>query len=109
MQLPNTSGGCAGIGRTGTFCTVDIALRRLRCADLRNPQEVKAAVSIKRIVAALRRQRPGMVQTFDQYLLCYQVSHWRRIMSCMLSPPSILTPTWWQLSALHLQHSQGVA
>ena len=54
---------------------MDVALRRLRCADLRNPKEVKAAVSIKRIVAALRRQRPGMVQTFDQYLLCYQVGH----------------------------------
>ena len=91
MQL--SSGRCAGIGRTGTFCTVDVALRRLRCADLRNPKEVKAAVSIKRIVAALRRQRPGMVQTFDQYLLCYQVRHWVRVMPCLPDPARILTPT----------------
>ena len=31
------------------------------------------AVNIKRIVLALRKQRPGMVQTVDQYLFCYLV------------------------------------
>ena len=63
----------AGIGRSGTFCAVDIALKRLRDADLRDPKAVHTAINIKRIVTALRKQRPGMVQTFEQYLLCYQV------------------------------------
>ena len=67
------SGLCAGIGRSGTFCTVDIALRRLAAADMRDPRAVHNAINIKRIVTALRKQRPGMVQTFEQYLLCYQV------------------------------------
>ena len=65
--------GVAGIGRSGTFCAVDIALRRLAAADLRDPKAVHNAINIKRIVTALRRQRPGMVQTYDQYLLGYQV------------------------------------
>ena len=52
---------------------MDIALRRLAAADLRDPKAVHNAINIKRIVAALRKQRPGMVQTFEQYLLCHQV------------------------------------
>lgn len=67
--------GFAGIGRTGTFCTVDIALRRLRA--LKNvgatPAVAKQAVDIKQIVQRLRRQRQGMVQTKSQYVFCHEV------------------------------------
>ena len=66
-QIP---GGCAGIGRTGTFCAVDIALQRLRSPDY---GAVVSAAELKPLVAELRRQRAGMVQTPEQYLFCYQV------------------------------------
>lgn len=60
----------AGIGRTGTFCAVDIALARLRAAEY---GAVVSAAELKPVVAELRRQRAGMVQTAEQYLFCYQV------------------------------------
>ena len=69
MQRPASSAR-AGIGRTGTFCAVDIALQRLRSADY--GASVSAA-ELKPVVAELRRQRAGMVQTPEQYLFCYQV------------------------------------
>eukprot|EP00127_Corallochytrium_limacisporum_P005746 Clim_evm125s210 gene=Clim_evmTU125s210 len=56
----------AGIGRTGTLCTVDIALARL---------EKKLMISIPVIVSELKRQRYGMVQTKDQYEFIYQVMY----------------------------------
>lgn len=60
----------AGIGRTGTFCTLDIALQRLKSDSYGT---VVSAAELKPVVAELRRQRAGMVQTPDQYLFCYQV------------------------------------
>ena len=61
----------AGIGRTGTFCTVDVVLRRLRAMATGDIHGAKAAVEIRTIVEALRQQRMGMVQTPDQYLFCH--------------------------------------
>ena len=46
----------AGIGRTGTFCTIDLAVRKLLAGD-------EGGLDIPGIVALLRSQRPGMVQT----------------------------------------------
>ena len=46
----------AGIGRTGTYCTIDLALRKLLAGD-------EGGLDIRGIVALLRTQRPGMVQT----------------------------------------------
>ncbi|KAK9826858.1 hypothetical protein WJX81_000664 [Elliptochloris bilobata] len=63
----------AGIGRTGSFCAVDIALRRLgRATETGNAAAAEVAVDMRRIVAELRAGRWGMVQTLEQYLLCYQ-------------------------------------
>ncbi|CAL5228150.1 g11230 [Coccomyxa viridis] len=59
----------AGIGRTGTFCAVDIALQRLRSPDY---SAAVSAAELKPVVAELRRQRCGMVQTPEQYHFCYQ-------------------------------------
>ena len=59
-----------GIGRTGTFCAVDIALQRLRSSDY---GAAVSAAELKPLVAELRRQRAGMVQTPEQYAFCYQV------------------------------------
>ena len=62
----------AGIGRTGTFLVVDMMLRRLRGLDPKDVNGGRQAVNIKRIVAALRKERAGMVQSLAQYLFCYR-------------------------------------
>jgi protein tyrosine phosphatase len=46
----------AGIGRTGTFCTIDHTLRRILAGDL-------TAINIENTVQQFRQQRDGMVQT----------------------------------------------
>lgn len=53
----------AGIGRTGAFITIDLSIKQLRN---------QAETDIYEIVRELRLQRYGMVQTFDQYVFCYQ-------------------------------------
>ncbi|KAF6254095.1 protein-tyrosine phosphatase-like protein [Scenedesmus sp. NREL 46B-D3] len=68
----------AGIGRTGTFCAVDILLQRLDawpcCRDGAGPDrgEVEAALNLPALVHELRQQRMGMVQTLEQYAFVYQ-------------------------------------
>ncbi|WIA40685.1 hypothetical protein OEZ86_004381 [Tetradesmus obliquus] len=68
----------AGIGRTGTFCAVDILLQRLDawpgCNGGAGPErgEVEAALNLPALVHELRRQRMGMVQTLEQYAFVYQ-------------------------------------
>ena len=107
----NSSGGpivvhcSAGIGRTGTFCTVHAAVEKFRAeraGSVPGPEGAASAVlrpasrhanaveaspldaasvsrdgtppghlSVLRIVEHLRRARPGMVQTRDQYTFAY--------------------------------------
>jgi tyrosine-protein phosphatase non-receptor type 9 len=61
-----------GIGRTGTFCAIDILLQRLdawpSCQEGSGPDraEVEAALNLPALVHELRRQRMGMVQTLEQ-------------------------------------------
>ena len=50
---------------------MDIALQRLRSPDY---SAAVSAAELKPVVAELRRQRCGMVQTPEQYHFCYQVS-----------------------------------
>ncbi|KAG7458826.1 hypothetical protein MATL_G00224750 [Megalops atlanticus] len=52
----------AGIGRTGTFCTLDICLSRL---------EDIGTVDVKQTVWRMRTQRAFSIQTWDQYYFCY--------------------------------------
>ncbi|RUS84290.1 hypothetical protein EGW08_007934, partial [Elysia chlorotica] len=53
----------AGIGRTGTFITVDICLRRL---------EDVGTVDVRETVRKIRSQRAFSIQMPDQYVFCHQ-------------------------------------
>uniref|UniRef100_A0A672J878 Tyrosine-protein phosphatase non-receptor type 9 n=1 Tax=Salarias fasciatus TaxID=181472 RepID=A0A672J878_SALFA len=52
----------AGIGRTGTFCTLDICLSRL---------EDIGTIDVRQTVRRMRTQRAFSIQTWDQYYFCY--------------------------------------
>ncbi|XP_061687026.1 tyrosine-protein phosphatase non-receptor type 9 isoform X2 [Syngnathoides biaculeatus] len=52
----------AGIGRTGTFCTLDICLSRL---------EDVGTVDVQQTVRRMRTQRAFSIQTWEQYYFCY--------------------------------------
>jgi len=60
----------AGIGRTGTFCTVHSIIEKLRL-DLQQRPDEDPEVNIVKTVLFMREQRPGMVQTREQYMFCY--------------------------------------
>ena len=53
----------AGIGRTGTFITVDVCLRRL---------EDVGTVDVRETVRRIRSQRAFSIQMPDQYVFCHQ-------------------------------------
>merc|ERR1711994_563127 len=52
----------AGIGRTGTFATLDIAIRKF---------EELGQVDIRSTVEKIRSQRAFSIQTPDQYVFCH--------------------------------------
>lgn len=52
----------AGIGRTGTFITLDISILRL---------QKTGRVCIQNTVEKIRSQRAHSIQTQDQYVFCY--------------------------------------
>lgn len=52
----------AGIGRTGTFITLDISILRLDRTGL---------INIQSTVEKIRSQRAHSIQTQDQYVFCY--------------------------------------
>ena len=55
----------AGVGRTGTLIALDIGIQALLQGE--------SKLDILRIVSTLRQDRPGMVQTKDQYRFIHQV------------------------------------
>ncbi|KAM3875974.1 protein tyrosine phosphatase receptor type Fa [Diretmus argenteus] len=55
----------AGVGRTGVFITLSIVLERMR---------YEGVVDLFQTVKTLRTQRPAVVQTEDQYQLCYRAA-----------------------------------
>lgn len=52
----------AGIGRTGTFCAIDIGIKRYLNEKL---------IDVPSTVIKMRQERAGSVQTEDQYLFAY--------------------------------------
>lgn len=53
----------AGVGRSGTFITIDICIQKLETTGL---------VDVKSVVEKLRKQRYLSIQTKEQYIFCYQ-------------------------------------
>eukprot|EP00891_Asterochloris_glomerata_P006783 jgi/Astpho2/6783/e_gw1.00103.33.1_t len=84
----------AGIGRTGVFLTINIVMRRLRKLDPVNSlgecsSTAVKAVDLKRVVANLRKQRAGMVQTEEQYIFCYHalLEELKEVLGPMVNQP----------------------
>jgi protein tyrosine phosphatase len=64
-QLKPTVVHCsAGVGRTGAYCASVICLQRMK-------EEQK--MDLYQVTKHLRTQRPGMIQTPDQYMFVYRV------------------------------------
>ncbi|GAB9473047.1 hypothetical protein Gpo141_00010209 [Globisporangium polare] len=66
----------AGIGRSGTFIAIDIMLRDIQraMASTSGNMEDKLleALDVQQVVHRIRSQRPGMVQTPEQYEMIYR-------------------------------------
>jgi len=60
----------AGIGRTGTFCVVHSTIEKFKLDLKENPDKLPELSIVKAVLAA-RSQRPGMVQTKEQYMFVY--------------------------------------
>jgi len=60
----------AGIGRSGVFCIVHSIVEKILYDLKHNPQQ-EPAINVVKAVLAARRQRPGMVQTKEQYMFVY--------------------------------------
>lgn len=56
----------AGCGRTGTICSIDYVWALLRAGKLTED------FSLYSIIREMRKQRIAMVQTLEQYMLCYK-------------------------------------
>ncbi|XP_022247937.1 tyrosine-protein phosphatase Lar-like isoform X3 [Limulus polyphemus] len=65
QEGPITVHCSAGVGRTGVFISLSIVLERM---------QDEGVVDIFQTVRTLRTQRPGMVQTEDQYRFCYSAA-----------------------------------
>ncbi len=67
----------AGIGRSGTYCAIDITkniITRAKSSSASKKQEgEESKIDVPSIVSSLRNQRPGMVQTAGQYELIYKI------------------------------------
>ncbi|OQR99735.1 receptor-type tyrosine-protein phosphatase [Achlya hypogyna] len=61
----------AGIGRSGTFIAIDMILKQLRAAVVAS-SDMAPALDVQAIVQRIRTDRPGMVQTAEQYEMIHR-------------------------------------
>ena len=70
-----TQSSSAGVGRTGTFCTIHILLSQykeyLRLSKEERDNDTHFDFNIYKIVKQLKNLRVGMVQRKEQYRFCY--------------------------------------
>lgn len=93
----NTTGGpivvhcSAGIGRTGTFCTIHSNMELLKEIHAKNAS-ADPEIKVAETVIQLRACRANMVQTSDQYEFCYKGIRdgWKRLRSEELSEEETL-------------------
>jgi len=62
----------AGVGRTGTFITIQIILEQLKKRKRLNCQKDQFNFDVYNTVKDLKTCRIGMVQKKEQYTFCYQ-------------------------------------
>lgn len=60
----------AGIGRSGVFCAVHSTIEKLKY-DLSHGN-TNSTFNMLKVILHLRSQRPGMIQTKEQYEFCYR-------------------------------------
>lgn len=60
----------AGLGRTGTFILVHSVIQKVFFDYNENPNE-EPQVNLAHHLMDMRRDRPGMIQTEEQYLFCW--------------------------------------
>jgi len=60
----------AGIGRTGSFCTVHSILEKLKY-DMKQDPKKEHVINVPKTLQELKRQRIGMVERVEQYIFCY--------------------------------------
>lgn len=65
QEGPITVHCSAGVGRTGVFITLSQILERL---------QNEGAIDLFQVVRTLRTERPQMVQTEEQYRMCYHAA-----------------------------------
>jgi protein tyrosine phosphatase len=61
----------AGIGRTGTFIVIHSILEKMK-HESKDFQAYVPMVNLVTTLIDLRKQRPGMIQTVEQYEFCYR-------------------------------------
>eukprot|EP01089_Gocevia_fonbrunei_P007213 TRINITY_DN1828_c0_g1_i1.p1 TRINITY_DN1828_c0_g1~~TRINITY_DN1828_c0_g1_i1.p1 ORF type:complete len:308 (+),score=54.87 TRINITY_DN1828_c0_g1_i1:182-1105(+) len=59
----------AGLGRTGTFIASHMAMESIRAGTIKSMVDL----DLKMLVKTLRKQRRGMVQSFDQFLFIHEI------------------------------------
>lgn len=70
----------AGVGRTGSFITFHSVIEKIIYDKKRQPKD-DCLVDVAQTIIRMRSQRPGMVQTEEQYYFCWlAIAHAIRLM-----------------------------
>lgn len=62
------------MGRTGTYCAIDMSLRKIKEAiEMYGLDKSKIGFNLYESALILRNARPKMIQQYEQYKFCYDV------------------------------------